>query len=42
MDELSLFDVLTSLGAGLSLGWIVGGAWNMLQGKRWTGQAKEK
>ena len=40
MNDPTLIDVLLSIGAGLSLGWIVGGLWNTLQGKRWSGKPK--
>jgi hypothetical protein len=32
------FDILLSIGLGISLGYIVGGLWNKLQGKNWSGK----
>jgi hypothetical protein len=33
-------DVVLSIGVGVSLGWIVGGFWNLIQGRTWRGFQK--
>jgi hypothetical protein len=39
-EEITLFDILWGIGFGLALGWIVGGLWNVLQGKMFSGKDK--
>jgi membrane protein insertase Oxa1/YidC/SpoIIIJ len=41
-DEEIILDMLLSIGCGLSLGWFVGGLWNMLQGRTWNGHYVKK
>jgi hypothetical protein len=42
MDSPSFIDIIVSLVIGGTLGWITGGAWNLLQGRSWNGHPKKK
>jgi len=41
MSDPTFVDVLLSVGIGLSIGWFVGGCWNVMQGRRWNGKPSE-
>jgi len=40
-DDVALIDIFLSIGVGLSLGWFVGGLWNKLQGRAWSGKKRK-
>jgi hypothetical protein len=40
--DLSYMDIFLSAGFGISVGWLVGGSWNLLMGKTWNGHSKQK
>jgi len=39
-ETVTVFDIMWGIGLGLALGWIVGGLWNVLQGKTFNGKGK--
>jgi len=37
-DPITPYDIAMGIGFGLFCGWVVGGLWNLLQGKTWSGK----